>query len=106
MSDFAIQVEPSADATVRVRVAGGVDFAVGDELFDVLVAVLAAGTARDVEVDLSRVHLLDASAVGVLLAAHHRARRVGARFRVRGATGMPLRVLEIAGVLGVLGGKS
>jgi anti-anti-sigma regulatory factor len=52
------------------------------------------------------VRLLDASAVGVLLAAHNRARRVGVGFRVRGATGIPLQVLEITGVLGVLGGKS
>jgi anti-sigma B factor antagonist len=106
MPDFEIRVQPSVGPTVRVTVAGEVDFAVGDELFEILVAVLAAGTVRDVEVDLSQVRLLDASGVGALLAARNRARAVGVGLRVRGAAGMPLRVLEITGVLGVLGGKS
>jgi anti-anti-sigma factor len=101
-----IGVQSLDSTTVRVSLAGEVDFACSDELFDALVTVLDAGTVRDVEVDLAEVHLLDAPAVGVLLAAWNRARSVQVGFRVRGATGMPLRVLEITGVLGVLGGKS
>jgi anti-anti-sigma factor len=106
MSDLEFRVEPSDGATVRVTVAGTVDFAVGDQLFDALVAIMAADDVRDVEVDVAGVELLDASAVGVLLAARNRAGTVGVGFRVLGATGLPRQVLEITGVLGLLGAKS
>jgi anti-anti-sigma factor len=106
MSDLDIRVEPPDGATIRVAVAGSVDFAVSDQLFDALVGIVSADGVREVEVDLARVNLLDASAVGVLLAARNRARTVAVGFRVRGATGLPHRVLEITGVLGVLDGKS
>jgi anti-sigma B factor antagonist len=104
MSEVQIRAEP-CDRAVRVEVAGDVDLSASDQLFDALAGLVAAAAVSDVEVDLAQVRFLDASAIGVLLAARHRAQAVGIGFRVRNATGLPRKVLEITGVLGVLGGK-
>jgi anti-sigma B factor antagonist len=82
-----------------VSVFGEVDVATSDVLFETLVDALADARTDRVEVDLSALTLLDASGVGVLLAAQNRARTNGKHLEVSGASGVPLRVLEITGVL-------
>jgi stage II sporulation protein AA (anti-sigma F factor antagonist) len=103
---FEARAEPAADRVVRVPVTGEVDLATSDTLFHLLVAVLARDEIQRVEVDLADVTVLDASGIGVLLAARNRARTRGKELRVAGATGLPLTVLETTGVLDVLGGKT
>lgn len=105
-SYFDVRVESPLDDVIRIPVAGELDPATSDVLFHVLVTILATGGAERVDVDLTEVTLLDASGVGVLLAARNRAIARGRTLRVYGAAGLPLRVLEITGVLGLLGGKS
>jgi anti-anti-sigma factor len=104
-SFFNVHAEPVAEGVVRVPVVGEVDLATSDLLFDALVSVLSDEETEQVEVDVREVTLLDASGIGVLLAARNHARARGKDLRMYGASGLPLNVLEVTGVLGVLGGK-
>jgi anti-anti-sigma factor len=98
-------MEPDGARAVRVAVAGDIDLSTADELFTMLTGALVPAGLSGMHVDLSGVRLLDASGVGVLLAARNRAQSHGITFRATGAVGVPRRVLEITGVLGLLGGK-
>jgi anti-anti-sigma factor len=102
---FEIRVEPTVNRRTRMIVAGDIDPETSEMLFDELVDVLSAGDTRHVEVDLADVTLLDASGIGVLLAAQHRADTAGKALSICSATGLPLQVLEITGALGRLHGK-
>jgi RNA polymerase sigma-B factor len=85
-----------------VRVEGVLDFTASVRLRLTLFGRLDAG-ARHIEVDLSRVRLLDASAVNVLLKVRERLAEEDGSLVARGATGLALEVLEIAGVAKKLG---
>jgi anti-sigma B factor antagonist len=102
---FEVKIRPMADETIRVTVAGEVDVAVSDALFEALVDVLCLDGFRHLVVELDGVCLLDAAGVGVLLAARNRAQAAGRTFRVSGMTELVLEVMEITGVLGMLSGK-
>lgn len=101
---FHVHLEAAHHGTMRIPVAGEIDAETADMLLLVLVDALA-GDVSGVEVDLSRVTFLDAGGVRVLLAGRRRARERGIAFRVRGATGLCQQVLEVAGVLDVLGDR-
>jgi anti-anti-sigma factor len=103
---FDTRVVTVPPATTRVAVVGDVDLATGDQLFEALAGALAWRGIRRLEVDLDGVRLLDAHGVGVLLAARNRALEQATDFQVSGANGLALQVLEVTGVLGVLGAKS
>jgi anti-anti-sigma factor len=102
---FEIQVESVRPATTRVVVTGAVDLATGDLLFGTLTGALTRPGIQRLEVDLNGVRLLDASGIGVLLAARNRALEQATEFHVSGAHGLALQALEITGVLGLLGAK-
>jgi len=91
-----------AGSVVRISVVGEVDIATSDRLFETLARLLRAADITRVEVDLSAVTLLGAAGVSALLAAHGMARRAGKDLRVEGASGLPLKVLEITGVWKIL----
>jgi anti-anti-sigma regulatory factor len=106
MTELSVAVDPAPTmGLLRVLVDGEVDLSVCDRLFADLDRAVDLPGVDMVEVDLSRVTILDAAAVGVLLAARHAAACRGRGLRVCGATGLPLYILEITGVAGLLGGK-
>jgi RNA polymerase sigma-B factor len=90
------------DGVDIVRVEGVLDFAATVRLRLTLFGRLDAG-AQHIAVDLSRVRLLDASAVNVLLKVRDRLAEDDGSLVARGATGLVLDVLEIAGVAKKLG---
>jgi anti-anti-sigma factor len=104
--DFDLRVEMPSGGTARVVVSGEIDMAVTAALSASVLGVLRADGVRLVEVELSAVGFIDACGVGALLAARNDAHGQGKSLVVRGARGMPRRVLEMTGVLGVLAGKS
>jgi anti-anti-sigma factor len=95
---FDVRAELMIDDVTRVRVQGEVDPATSEILFEVLISALSVDGIRHVLVDLAGVTLLDASGIGVLLAAQHRAHTAGKELSVLGAAGIPLQVLEVTGV--------
>src|SRR5918911_300354 len=88
-------------ATV-VEFSGTLDFAAAVRLRLALFERLDAGDVHLVA-DLSRVRLLDASAVAALLRVQGFAKQRGGTLRVTGATGLVLKALEITGAAKGLG---
>src|SRR3954453_18089145 len=90
----------------QVTVWGEVDPATSEMLFEFLVCTLSVVGVRHIAVDLANVTVLDASGIGGLVAVQNPAGAAGKMLSVCAATGVPLQVLEITGVLGRLHGKS
>jgi stage II sporulation protein AA (anti-sigma F factor antagonist) len=103
---FDVRAESMIDDVTRVTVWGEVDPATSEMLFEILVCALSVDGVGHIAVDLTNVTLLDASGIGVLLAAQNRADTAGKMLSICAATGFPLQVLEITGVLERLHGKS
>jgi RNA polymerase sigma-B factor len=87
-------------STVVVEARGVVDFTTAPLLRAVLTQLIADN--RSIVLDLAQVNLLDGHSIGVLVASARRASRHGSTFRVQGATGRVLRVMEIVGVTKLL----
>jgi anti-sigma B factor antagonist len=92
---------PDDDAEV-VRLAGELDLAVVDQLERDLRAALAQASST-LHVDLADVTYIDSSSVGVLMRTLATATNEGKVLRVVNASGVPRRVLEVAGVAAALG---
>ncbi|QSB12736.1 SigB/SigF/SigG family RNA polymerase sigma factor [Natronosporangium hydrolyticum] len=90
------------ESELRFVLQGEVDLASAPALQEALEAALA-GPNLDLVVDVSEVHFLDCTAVGILLQICGKAEPQGRRLRVTGATGMVLQVMETAGVAKRLG---
>jgi RNA polymerase sigma-B factor len=86
----------------RFIVHGELDLASAPQLRTALMAALTQ-PGRDLVVDVSRVRFLDCTAVGMLLEVRRHADRERCSLRVTGASGLPLEVLETAGVAKRLG---
>lgn len=89
-----------------VAVSGDVDLATGPAVWDAIGDALAAEGAEAVRVDLSGVRFLDSSGIALLLRGRREADERGVDFRVVGARGVALQVLEVTGVLAHLSGES
>jgi anti-anti-sigma factor len=81
-----------------VAVSGEVDLATGPVMADAFGRALALDGVEAVRVDLSALQFLDSSGIAVLLRARRNADERGITFRVVGARGVPLQVLELTGV--------
>jgi anti-anti-sigma factor len=93
---------PSADGPVAVVVvAGEIDVSSVPKLRESLAHALAP-PRREVVVDLAAVEFIDASGVGVLLAAAGDAARTGVKFRLRTPSPSVGRVLQLAQLDGTL----
>jgi anti-sigma B factor antagonist len=79
----------------EVLLSGRLDCRSAGQVRDTLHTVLAAGSGRMV-VDLSGIELLDATGLGVLVGAHHRARRSGRDLVLRDAPARVARLLRMA----------
>jgi anti-sigma B factor antagonist len=99
-----LEVRVSDDGgRVVVEVAGEIDLLTAGQLRDGLCeAVRVAGTGL-VIVDLGRVDFLDSSGVQVLVDGYHTAMVAGGTLTVRGAGGIPARVLHVVGLAKLLG---
>jgi RNA polymerase sigma-B factor len=87
-------------STALVEARGLVDFTTAPVLRAVLSDLL--DDKRSVVLDLAQVTLLDAHSIGLLVASARRASRRKKTFKVRGAAGRVLRVMDIAGVTKLL----
>ena len=92
--------ETHADRTV-VRLAGELDVSSADELRELL-----SDTIREtpvVDIDLTTLTFMDSTALSVLIGAHREAARAGGSLTVRNPAGHVRRVLDVTGVLPLLG---
>jgi anti-sigma B factor antagonist len=94
---MGFRLEVSLDGTVVVlALHGEFDVAYGDLVAQATLDHLATGGA--VYADLSGLTFIDSSGLGALVRGWQDARRLGATFGVRGATGQVARLLEVTGL--------
>jgi anti-anti-sigma factor len=89
------------DGAVHLHVSGDLDFSTARRLSEAVEAANSDGH-RLVVLELSGLAFCDAAGVTALLRAHRTARGQGGRLLIRGAAGLPRRVLAITGVDQVL----
>jgi RNA polymerase sigma-70 factor (sigma-B/F/G subfamily) len=94
--DLSVTLSQRGDETL-VEVAGVLDYASVPYLRQVVYERFDAGSHRII-VEVSRLRLIDAASIKVLLYLHQRAEQRDGDLRVLGARGMTLTALEIAGV--------
>ena len=87
----------SRDVETLVELTGVLDYASVPYLRQVVFELLDGG-ARDITVEMSRLRLLDAASIKVLLYLRAKAEHLAADLRVAGAAGRVLTALEISGV--------
>jgi anti-sigma B factor antagonist len=89
-----------------IIVAGEADLSSAPSVDAALEAAIAAANAGHVEVDLSQVTFLDSSGISALLRGRRMAEDNGVAFKVVGAHGLVLDVLELTGVWSHLSGQT
>ncbi len=105
MAILDITLRVPATGVARVIVAGEIDMSARDTLLAAVTGVVLAEDVQVIELDFTRVPLLDAAGIGTLLTIRNAAADRGKTVRVSGAVGLTRRVMEIAGVAEVLGVK-
>ena len=93
------------DGTVRLVLDGEIDLQVKDE-FEIRLRDLLATDAPGVIIDVTAVTFMDSSGIGVLVRGYQKAQTTGKEFRITGAQGRVLRVLEVTGVAELLAAGS
>jgi anti-sigma B factor antagonist len=91
---------------LTVTVAGEVDLMTGPVVDEAITTAVAADGVTAIEVDLSGVEFLDSSGIALLLRGRRRADARGLTYRVTGARGIVLQVLQLSGVWPHLCGDS
>jgi anti-anti-sigma factor len=101
---FGGSVTAAGDVTT-VALQGEADLAVRAEFQQLIEDALQAGTPS-VVVDLERLRYLESACLRTLLHARSAAEEQGRTFVVRNASGIVMRVLDVAGVADILTGES
>jgi anti-anti-sigma factor len=101
LSDFSLSVS-AAGPVVTVVIAGEVDLAEADRVWDELSPLITSGSTM--LMDTSGVVFLDSSGLRSLLRLADWAGTVGAQFRLAAVSAPVRRVLELSGVGHVLAG--
>lgn len=95
-----VEPDPSGPRSV-LDVTGEIDIATSPQLRSAVEAAFASG-ARELCIDLSRTEFMDSTGLHVLTDAARHARTVGCRLEVVCPPGNVRRVIELAGLDGVL----
>jgi anti-sigma B factor antagonist len=103
--NISASINRSEDITTVV-VSGEVDLASGPTVEKVICDAVAADGVDALVVDLSAVRFLDSSGIALLLKGRRLADEKRISYRVTGAHGTALRVLELSGVWEHLSGAS
>ncbi|AEV84346.1 Anti-sigma F factor antagonist [Actinoplanes sp. SE50] len=90
------------DGTVHLTVAGEIDLATADVVYDAIAAAADTPAAQHVEINLRHVEFCDSTGIGALMRARHFALEHAVTLHVVEPSGFVRRVLELAGVLEIL----
>jgi len=97
------EIATGDDGTLRLTIAGELDVVSVYDLRPVL-DTLVTGRPRRVEVDLSRLRILDSSGVGALISLYKRVRAQGGEVVVTGLQNQPLAVFRVLALERVMTG--
>jgi anti-sigma B factor antagonist len=87
-------VTTTADGVVRLAIEGDLDSVATPGLRDQLQALLKQGPSR-LEVDLSRLHTIDSSGVGMLVSLYKGMRASGGQVTITGLRDQPLAIIRL-----------
>jgi len=88
------EVSTTPEGAVRVAIVGDLDSGTTRELRDELQALLTRKPAR-LEVDLSRLHTIDSSGVGMLVSLYKGMRAQGGQLTITGVRDQPLAIFRL-----------
>ncbi|WP_433796559.1 STAS domain-containing protein [Actinoplanes sp. CA-252034] len=103
MTSFAVTAHDVGAGRIWLAVSGEIDQDTGGEFADLIASVAGQDGVTEVIVDLEHVIFLAAAGIRALLRGRAAASAAGRVFWVVNAGGIVRRVLEIGGVLDVLG---
>lgn len=112
MTEITVGAQPTAGPggepggagrSVVVTVVGELDLATAPRLRELLIEAVTEQRPQEVWVDLAGVTFLDSTGIGALVAGRKQATRAGVRFAVRNPRGIVHKVLDVAGLLDILG---
>jgi anti-sigma B factor antagonist len=95
--DFSLETEAAGPERSVIAVAGEIDIFTAPDLRAAVVAAIDGGT-RELVIDLSDVHFLDSTALGVLIGTLKRLRTLGGRLVVVNSEPTTARTFEITGL--------
>ncbi|MER7008586.1 STAS domain-containing protein [Dactylosporangium sp. NPDC000555] len=91
---------------MTITVRGEIDLATAGQLRDAIVAAVTdAEPDVSLVVDLAELRFIDSAGISALLRGRRRALAAGRTFRVDGAAGLVLEVLQLTGVWPLLSGE-
>lgn len=100
-SGLGIVISADQNGHVVVRVAGELDTLTSPRLEEVLTDLIDGRGVSALDIDLVELGFADSTALGVLVAAHRRARADGGGIRLRNPRPNVLKVLQITGLTDV-----
>jgi anti-sigma B factor antagonist len=89
-----LQVSTTPEGVVRVAIEGDLDSATTRDLRDELQALLTR-KPRSLEVDLSQLHTIDSSGVGMLVSLYKGMRSQGGQLTITGVRDQPLAIFRL-----------
>jgi anti-sigma B factor antagonist len=92
------------DGVVRLAVHGEIDLSTADDLHDAILSEVGRNPA-EILVDLADVTFCDSTGIGAIVRAHSTAATRGILVQVINPQRMVHRVLEVTGLLTILGGR-
>jgi anti-sigma B factor antagonist len=95
--DFSLQTDSVGPERSVIAVAGEIDIFTAPDLRAAVVAAIDGG-ARELVIDLSDVHFLDSTALGVLIGTLKRLRTLGGRLVIVNNEPTTARTFEITGL--------
>ncbi|WP_127550128.1 STAS domain-containing protein [Actinoplanes sp. OR16] len=99
-----IMYETSSDGiTLRAALAGELDLADADEVRDNLAAAAQASTCQFLQVDCSRVTLIDSYALGALISARNTAAATGVRLTLVNPSPPVAKAVQVTGLSAAFG---
>jgi anti-sigma B factor antagonist len=101
---FAVRTVDS-DGRAELALVGELDMASAPQLLHAVDALIAAGQ-RMTTLDLSALTFCDSSGISALIQVRAAMVQVGGELSVVGVTGLPLRALQVTGLLQMLTGSS
>ena len=90
------------DGTLRVALAGELDFSTAAAVEEKLTAVEESGQPTWLVLDLRGLRFIDSTGLSLVINADHRGRKAGRRVTIVSGTGAPRRILDATGLRGRL----
>ncbi len=101
--DQPVQIRPDADGTLRIELAGDIDYTNSGVVANAIRAAAGAPEPKAFRVDLDAVTFLDSSGIGVLIITSQLAESLSAEFKVLRPSRNVFEQLRLTGLVDLFG---